>query len=70
LQVDAATAELEVRDDGTGFDLPSVENNGTAGGLGLLSMRERVALVDGSLEIKTAPKSGTTIVATIPLAAS
>jgi signal transduction histidine kinase len=35
--------------------------------MGLLSMRERVALVDGTLEIKTAPKNGTTVVATIPL---
>jgi len=35
--------------------------------MGLLSMRERVALVDGSLEIKTAPNNGTTIVATVPL---
>jgi signal transduction histidine kinase len=33
-------------------------------------MRERVALVDGSLEIKTAPRSGTTVIATIPLVAT
>jgi signal transduction histidine kinase len=70
LRVDEATAGLEVHDDGNGFDLPSVDKKGTAGGMGLLSMRERVALVDGSLEIKTAPKSGTTIVATIPLVAT
>ena len=36
-------------------------------GIGLLSMRERVALVDGWLEIKTAKKSGTTVAATVPL---
>jgi signal transduction histidine kinase len=67
LQADETSARLEVRDDGSGFDLPVVDAKGTAGGMGLLSMRERVALVDGSLEIKTAPRSGTTIVATIPI---
>jgi signal transduction histidine kinase len=70
MRADPATVQLEVHDDGNGFDLPAVEKQGTAGGMGLLSMRERVALVDGSLEIKTAPNSGTTIVATIPLVAS
>jgi signal transduction histidine kinase len=30
-------------------------------------MRERVALVDGSFELRTTPGSGTTVLATIPL---
>jgi len=30
-------------------------------------MRERLALVDGWLEIKTAPGNGTTVSATVPL---
>jgi signal transduction histidine kinase len=67
LHADDASARLEVHDDGRGFDLAAVDAKGTAGGMGLLSMRERVALVDGTLEIKTAPKNGTTVVATIPL---
>jgi signal transduction histidine kinase len=67
LHTDDVSARLEVHDDGHGFDLRAVEKKGTTGGMGLLSMRERVALVDGSLEIKTAPSNGTTIVATIPL---
>jgi len=67
LQTDAATARLEVYDDGIGFDPGVVERSeGTLKG-GLLSMRERVALVDGGLEIKSAPRGGTTIVATVPL---
>jgi len=70
LHADEAIARLEVHDDGRGFDLAAVDKKGTAGGMGLLSMRERVALVDGSLEIKTAPNNGTTIVATIPLVAT
>jgi signal transduction histidine kinase len=67
---DGAKAQLEIRDDGHGFDLRAVEKNGIAGGMGLLSMRERIALVDGSLEIKTAPTGGTTIVAIVPLVAA
>jgi signal transduction histidine kinase len=70
LRADATTAGLEVHDDGRGFDLQTIEKRGTAGGLGLLSMRERVALVDGVLEVKTAPNNGTTIVATVPLVAT
>jgi signal transduction histidine kinase len=56
---------LDIHDDGKGFDLAASERHRT--GIGLLSMRERVALVDGTLDIKTAPGSGTTVSATIPL---
>lgn len=59
---------LEVHDDGRGFDLAQADRR--RAGIGLMSMRERVALIDGSLEIKTAPASGTTVSATIPLGAS
>jgi signal transduction histidine kinase len=38
--------------------------------LGLISMRERVALVDGWIEIKTANGNGTTITASVPVAAA
>jgi signal transduction histidine kinase len=67
LQQDAAVARLEISDDGIGFDVDSVEGTTRAPAGGLLSIRERVALVDGSVEIKSAAKGGTTIVATVPL---
>jgi signal transduction histidine kinase len=60
-----SSATLEVYDDGRGFDLAEVERRRPAAGL--LSMRERVALVDGSLDIKTAQGNGTTVCATVPL---
>ena len=63
---DAAT--LEVHDDGCGFDAADIGRRNT--GVGLLGMRERLALVDGWLDIKTAPRSGTTVLATIPLGAA
>lgn len=66
VSVDERTARLQVRDDGAGFDLAAADRR--RAGMGLLSMRERVALVDGQLHITTAPGSGTTLVATVPLA--
>jgi PAS domain S-box-containing protein len=55
--------QLAVRDDGTGFD-PASPRTGRS--LGLASMRERVRLVDGTLDIVSAPGRGTAIVASIP----
>jgi two-component system sensor kinase len=36
--------------------------------MGLLGMRERLALLDGRLEIESRPGTGTTIVAEVPVA--
>jgi PAS domain S-box-containing protein len=56
--------ELTVSDAGKGF----VEHVGFSGeGLGLISMRERLQMVHGALEIKTQPGEGTTISARVPL---
>jgi PAS domain S-box-containing protein len=54
---------LAVRDDGVGFD-PGEPN--TRGSLGLVSMRERLRLVNGTLDIDSAPSQGTVIVAWVP----
>lgn len=56
--------QLAVRDDGVGFD--SVKNHGRPS-LGHASMRERVSLVKGDLDIESAPGHGTTILVWIPL---
>ncbi|HEU5244326.1 MAG TPA: GAF domain-containing protein [Gaiellaceae bacterium] len=53
-----------IEDDGAGFDPGAVRE----GGIGLLGMRERLALIDGGLEIESRPGAGTTIVAEVPLA--
>ena len=58
----SGAVELSVRDDGRGFD-PSAMTDG----FGLLGMRERVALLDGALEIGSAPGAGTAIRATLPV---
>jgi len=61
------SATLEVLDDGKGFDLREAEKRRP--GMGLLSMRERVSLLDGELAIRTAPGDGTAISATVPIVA-
>jgi PAS domain S-box-containing protein len=55
---------LTVRDFGAGFDREAAKENR---GLGLVSMEERLKLVNGTLAIETQPKSGTTIHARVPL---
>jgi signal transduction histidine kinase len=67
LHCDEAAATLEVYDDGVGFDVDALERKDAEPRGGLLSLRERVALVDGALEIRSAVKGGTSIVATVPL---
>jgi signal transduction histidine kinase len=52
-----------IEDDGAGFDLRAVREDG----IGLLGMRERLALLDGRLEIESRPGAGTTVVAEVPL---
>ena len=52
---------LDVQDDGAGMA------PGQDGGVGLNAMRRRLAQVDGSLAIESAPGEGTTLVVTIPL---
>jgi signal transduction histidine kinase len=51
-----------VRDDGRGFD-PSAAGGGT----GLQGMADRLDAVGGSIEVTSAPGSGTTVAGTIPV---
>jgi PAS domain S-box-containing protein len=58
---------LEVEDHGSGFDLTSLKNNDHSGEhLGLLSMHERIAQVDGSLQIRSRCGEGTLVRAVVP----
>ncbi len=56
---------LQVRDDGCGFD-PALHHPG----LGIFGMRERAALLDGTLTIQSHPGQGTLVQAVLPLPAS
>ena len=57
---------LRVSDDGIGFDYQQPENGQ---GLGLVSMRERLALLGGSFSIWSRPALGTQVEAVVPLRA-
>lgn len=63
-------AELEIVDDGIGFNMvPHPLGSTQCRGYGLLSMSERAELVGGRLIIRSRPGSGTSVAAIIPLAA-
>jgi two-component system sensor histidine kinase UhpB len=64
LAVDAGEARLRVADDGAGFDPATAPRKG---GLGLLSMAERVRLLGGRLEVHSASGGGTVVLARVPL---
>ena len=57
---------LTVRDSGAGFDPELVKDTQ---GLGLISMRERVRLVKGTISIRSKPQFGTEINVRVPLSA-
>lgn len=65
LQADPAAARLSVIDDGRGFDVRSAEARRP--GMGLFSIRERVSLVNGTVDIQSIPGRGARITATVPL---
>jgi signal transduction histidine kinase len=53
---------FEIRDDGVGFDPDSVQ-----AGAGLTNMRDRLEAVGGTLQVSSAPASGTTVRGRIPV---
>lgn len=56
---------VTVVDDGVGFDVEHATHAGK--GLGLFGMRERAQLLGGSVDIRSAPDDGTTVIIRIPL---
>jgi signal transduction histidine kinase len=61
LEASKGSLEFEVADDGRGFD-PAA-----ASGSGLTNMRDRLEALRGSLVIRSAPGSGTTVVGRVPV---
>jgi signal transduction histidine kinase len=55
---------LVVEDNGSGSTMPEHQ---ASGGLGLLSMRERAALIGGTLDIESTTGHGTTVFARVPI---
>ena len=55
--------QLAVADNGSGFDQAQSRERAS---LGLASMRERVRLLRGALDIESTPGRGTTVIAWVP----
>lgn len=64
LERQGGRAIVVVEDNGVGFDTDEAVG---ANRLGLLGMRERAALVGGTLDVESSPGAGTTVLARIPL---
>jgi PAS domain S-box-containing protein len=64
LQGDSREIQLDISDSGRGFVLEAAIQTS---GLGLISMRERVRLVNGTIAIESKPMSGTKIHVSVPV---
>lgn len=71
LRFSALQVTLTIDDNGRGFEADEALTSllVSQGKLGLLGMRERLSLVEGTLNIEAAPGKGTSIVARIYLSA-
>ena len=58
---------LAVTDDGQGFDPATPATPGARGGFGLIGLRERVALLGGTIHFDSAPDEGTHVRVSAPL---
>jgi signal transduction histidine kinase len=66
--IEQEIALLEVRDDGAGFDLAAVNQAyDQRGSLGMINLRERAELINGVLNMQSAPGKGTCVQVYIPL---
>ena len=64
LNYNATTLDIEISDDGIGFDPLFISNNREAG---LKNMETRVKLIGGCMKIKSRPGRGTSLTFNIPL---
>ena len=61
-----ATLEVDIADDGAGFD-PAQARPSARGGAGLIGMRERAQALGGDLTVDSRPGAGTTVRLRLPL---
>ncbi len=67
LRGDGQRIAIRLSDDGVGFDVSCLENNGTEGGFGLFSVRERIRGIGGSVTIVSRIGDGTCIDLVAPI---
>lgn len=61
------TLLLRIEDDGEGFDPAEASERQPRGGLGLVGMRERAALMGGTLAIEPMPGRGNAVIVAVPI---
>lgn len=64
LESDRKFYSMSIKDDGDGFDIAKLSSINS---FGLMNIKERIGLLNGTLNISSAPKEGTQIVVTIPI---
>ncbi|ACO45473.1 GAF domain-containing protein [Deinococcus deserti] len=57
---------VAITDDGQGFTMAQAEKRAQDGHLGLIGLRERVALAGGELDVNSTPGQGTTLIFDLP----
>ena len=62
----AAEIILVVEDNGSGFEVTEINEPAPGRGLGIVGMRERAAIVGGTVEVESTPGTGTTIFVKVP----
>jgi len=71
LYCDSDKCELDIEDDGKGFDVSKITRVDKSGrGAGLFTMKERARLVGGSCSCKSQPGTGTRVAVKVPLKGS
>jgi len=66
-QADAGRVRIAVSDEGCGFDPCQLKLAGEEGGFGLFSIRERIGLISGVLEIESASGKGSRFTLVVPV---
>lgn len=68
-QPDAGHVRVVVTDQGAGFDVRLLSaRRSSGGGFGLFSIRERIGLIGGRMDVESAPGKGSRFTLTVPLA--
>jgi len=67
LEISPDQVACSIRDDGMGISSETASNSNPDAGLGLLILRERIAILQGTVDIQSNPGSGTNLRVRIPL---
>ena len=65
LDYNDATLQLQIADDGIGFD--ATETSTTQSGMGLQNIRKRAGIIGGRVTIQSTPGEGTEVALTMPM---